>query len=128
MAPSPFFARIKQDVLAIVMSIPPGRITSFAEIGAHLDVMPRHVAYILRMLDPAEQKVVPWHRVVATDGALLTAKSPEQAHLLTSEGVAMTQSTIADIAGYGIAVLDLPHGVSAQRRPADAPKARPRKR
>lgn len=80
------------------------------------------------MLDPVEQEVVPWHRVVATDGALLAAKSAEQAALLTSEGVAMTQSTIADIARYGVTVVDLPHGISAQCRPADAPSAKPRKR
>jgi hypothetical protein len=57
MAKSPFFARIKADVLTIVASIPEGSVVTFRDIGAHLDVMPRHVAYILKMLD-AEERVV----------------------------------------------------------------------
>ncbi|WPB86228.1 hypothetical protein [Sediminicoccus rosea] len=65
MAKSPFFARIKADVLTIVASIPEGGVVTFRDIGAHLDVMPRHVAYILKMLDAEERAAFPAGRVVA---------------------------------------------------------------
>jgi methylated-DNA-protein-cysteine methyltransferase-like protein len=65
MAKSPFFARIKADVLTIVASIPEGQVLTFRDIGAHLDVMPRHVAYILKMLDAGERAAFPADRVVA---------------------------------------------------------------
>lgn len=65
MAKSPFFARIKADVLTIVASIPDGGVVTFRDIGAHLDVMPRHVAYILKMLDAEERAAFPAGRVVA---------------------------------------------------------------
>ena len=39
MAKSPFFARIKADVLTIVASIPEGEVLTFRDIGAHLDVI-----------------------------------------------------------------------------------------
>jgi methylated-DNA-protein-cysteine methyltransferase-like protein len=65
MAKSPFFARIKADVLTIVASIPEGEVLTFRDIGAHLDVMPRHIAYILKMLDTEERAAFPADRVVA---------------------------------------------------------------
>ncbi len=70
MAKSPFFARIKADVLMTVASIPEGGVVTFRDIGAHLDVMPRHVAYILKMLD-AEERVV-----AKAEGALDVARLP----------------------------------------------------
>lgn len=75
MAKSPFFARIKADVLTIVASIPEGSVVTFRDIGAHLDVMPRHVAYILKMLDAEERAAFPAERVVAkAEDALDVAK------------------------------------------------------
>ncbi|UPY38134.1 MGMT family protein [Sediminicoccus sp. KRV36] len=71
MAKSPFFARIKADVLSIVANIPEGEVVTFRDIGAHLDVMPRHVAYILKMLDAEERAAFPAGRVVASDAAAL---------------------------------------------------------
>lgn len=77
MAKSPFFARIKADVLTILASIPEGGVVTFRDIGAHLDVMPRHVAYILKMLDDAERAAFPADRVVAkAEGALDVASLP----------------------------------------------------
>jgi methylated-DNA-protein-cysteine methyltransferase-like protein len=59
MARSPFFARIKADVLRIVASIPQGRVVGFADMGAHCDVAPRHVATTLAMLDPIAAATLP---------------------------------------------------------------------
>lgn len=75
MAKSPFFARIKADVLMIVASIPEGQVVTFRDIGAHLDVMPRHVAYILKRLDAEERATFPAERVVASDPAALEVAS-----------------------------------------------------
>lgn len=100
MAGSPFFARIKADVLAIARSVPAGQAITYADIGQHLDVMPRHVAYILKMLpDPAAEGIDP-ARIIASDAAHPAI----------------------------VAVASLPHGVPRQTRPPDAPAAAPRKR
>ena len=65
MAKSPLFARIKADMLTIAASIPEGGVVTFRDIGAHLDVMPRHVAYILKKLDAEKRATFPAERVVA---------------------------------------------------------------
>ncbi len=111
---SPFYARIKADVLAIIRAVPSGRVVSFTDVGGHLDVMPRHVAHILATLDEMERATTPWHRAVRADGSMST-KPAEQAVLLAAEGAAEP-----------IAVAALPHGVPKQGRPPDAP--RPRRR
>lgn len=129
---SPFYARIKADVLAIVASIPTGRIATFADIGGHLDVMPRHVAYILAMLSDIEKATLPWHRVVAADGRLGVPKAgadgaPQRA-LLEAEGAAFDgEGRITDAVTRAVAVDSLAHGVPRQTRPATAQKA-PRRR
>jgi methylated-DNA-protein-cysteine methyltransferase related protein len=64
------FARIHREVMAIVGKLPPGRITTYAAIGAFLDVVPRQVAFLLaRRGDPARE-AAPWWRVVGADGQL----------------------------------------------------------
>jgi alkylated DNA nucleotide flippase Atl1 len=70
MPKSAAFIRIRNDVLAIVRAIPAGKLATCKAIGAHLDVMPRHVANILRMLSPQDTAVIPWHRVVSDTGPL----------------------------------------------------------
>jgi methylated-DNA-protein-cysteine methyltransferase-like protein len=129
---SPFFARIKGDVLAIVAAVPEGRVVSFADVGAHLDVMPRHVAYILSMLSDIEKATLPWHRAVAADGKLGVPKSgadgaPQRA-LLSAEGAAFDpDGRITDFVARRVDVAALPHGVPKQTRPAEAPVAKRRR-
>lgn len=101
MSKSPFFARIRGDVVAILASVPAGQVVTFADIGAHLDVPARHVAYILSRRD---------------DPALLGI-DPERA-VATADTVGRTV----------VAVAALAHGVPKQQRPADAPVSRQRKR
>jgi methylated-DNA-protein-cysteine methyltransferase related protein len=128
---SPFFARVKADVLRIVAAVPAGRVVTFADVGAHLDVMPRHVAYILSTLTEIEAATLPWHRAVAADGRLGVPKSgadgtPQRA-LLAAEGIAFDpDGRITDFVARQIEVAALPHGVAKQTRPADAPVARSR--
>src|SRR5690242_4806224 len=89
--PSPFFARIKRDVLAIVAAVPRGGLVTFRDIAGHLDISARQAAYILSMLDPIEAATVPWHRAVPEDGTLRTPKHDPngvaQRTLLAAEGV-----------------------------------------
>ena len=103
MARSAAYARIKADILRIVGAIPEGRVATFGDIGRHLDVMPRHVAYILAMLSDEEKARYPWHRVVADKGKLGKPKfngfGISQAELLAAEGIDATdQGMIADFA------------------------------
>jgi methylated-DNA-protein-cysteine methyltransferase-like protein len=108
-------------------------VVSFADVGRHLDVAPRHVAYILAMLDPIEAATLPWHRAVTAEGMLGTPKSgpdgaPQRA-LLAAEGAAFdAHGRITDFVARQVAVADLPHGVPKQTRPVDAPAPARRKR
>jgi methylated-DNA-protein-cysteine methyltransferase related protein len=70
MTGSDAYVRIKADVLALVGRIPQGRVATHKQIGMHLNVMPRHVAYILATLDDQDRNRVPWWRVVADGGAV----------------------------------------------------------
>lgn len=102
MPKSAAFIRIKAEVLAIVRGIPAGRVCTYADIGRHLEVMPRHVAYILATLTDEERDDVPWHRVVAESGALNRTKNgrgEEQRALLVAEGVVVTEAgSVVDLA------------------------------
>lgn len=123
MPKSPAFIRIRQQVLQIVASIPRGRVCTFQSIGAHLDVMPRHVAYILSQLDDGEKMTLPWHRVVAGDGALgaprFAPDGQSQAQRLAEEGVAIAGDAVApDLASHFVAAEQLAHGLPKQTRPA----------
>lgn len=130
---SPFFARIKGDVLTIVAAVPERRVVSFADIGAQLDVMPRHVAYILAQLSEIEKATLPWHRVVAADGRLGVPKAgadgTSQRALLAAEGAAFDHDgRITDFVARRIEVAALPHGVPRQARATEAPPAPGRRR
>jgi hypothetical protein len=100
MAGSPFFARIRRDVLAIARAVPEGQAVTYADIGHHLDVTPRHVGYFLKMLPDPEAEGIDPSRVIASN--------------LEHHDI--------------VAVASLDHGVPPQTRPPDAsPNYRPRR-
>jgi methylated-DNA-protein-cysteine methyltransferase related protein len=121
MSGSPFYQRIKGDVLTICRLIPRGRVVSFADVGRHLDVVPRHIAYILSQLDPVERETVPWHRVIAANG---TVSSAEQLSLLSGENAPIDGTRVSAATAVWIALADIPEMIPAEQRPADAPVAR----
>lgn len=124
MPKSPAFIRIKADVLKIVAAIPPSHITTFRSIGEHLDVMPRHVAYILTMLSPEEKTQAPWFRVVSDNATLgvpkIAANGKSQADLLGEEGILVSDNAITSaFERIFIPAAKLKSGVANQTRPAD---------
>jgi methylated-DNA-protein-cysteine methyltransferase related protein len=126
MAKSPFFIRIKSDVLRLVSAIPKGKVCSYSSIGEHLDVVPRHVAYILSTLEPMEKIHYPWYRVVGGDGKLGKLKRSQsgetQSELLRLEGVLVADNNIeSSLQKVFVQAEKLKSGVSKQVRPADAP-------
>ncbi len=132
MAGSPFFARIKTDVLTIVSAIPKGKVCTFSSIGNHLDVVPRHVAYILSTLESFEQIQYPWHRVVGNDGQLGQLKRADtgetQAELLALDGIVVSGNSIAaTFEKHFVTYEKLKSGVKKQTRPVDAPAAKVKK-
>jgi methylated-DNA-protein-cysteine methyltransferase related protein len=133
MAGSPFYARIKGDVLAIVSAIPRGKVCTFSSIGEHLDVVPRHIAYILSTLEPLEMLQYPWHRVVGNDGNLGKPKSADtgesQAVLLALDGVLVVEnSSAASFLERFVECARLKSGFKKQARPVDATVAKIKKR
>jgi methylated-DNA-protein-cysteine methyltransferase related protein len=124
MSGSPFYLRIIGDVLTICRLIPVGRVVSFANIGRHLDVVPRHIAYILSQLDSIERETVPWHRAVAADG---TASSATQLSLLNDETVALEGSRVPADSSAWIALAEISNMIPQQQRPANAPIAKSRR-
>jgi methylated-DNA-protein-cysteine methyltransferase related protein len=124
---SPFYARIKRDTLAIVQCIPEGRLVTYKSIGGHLDVVPRHIAYILASLEPSEYARFPWFRVVLDQGLLGKEKVNDlginQRELLALEGVIILPSgAIANFDELEVAVEQLNSGIPKQTRPANAPR------
>ncbi|HEY9735684.1 MAG TPA: MGMT family protein [Trichocoleus sp.] len=114
------FARIKDQVLTMTASIPEGRVSTYRSLGEHIDVMPRHVAYILTTLEEAEKAVVPWYRVVAEAGVLSAPSSGRvqtQRELLKQEGVEFADDRkLANFAKVFVAAADLDSGIAKQFR------------
>jgi methylated-DNA-protein-cysteine methyltransferase related protein len=122
MPKSPAFIRIKEQVLQIVASVPEAQITTHRSIGEHLDVVPRHVAYILSMLSPEEKMSYPWHRVVSENGSLgVLKRGPDgktQAELLENEGHVISRNAIGlSFERAFIPAVKLESDVSKQTRP-----------
>jgi methylated-DNA-protein-cysteine methyltransferase related protein len=131
MPKSPFFLRIKTDVLKIVAVIPKGKIATYRSIGEHLDVVPRHVAYILATLEKSDKEIYPWYRVVGEDGKLGARKTGEngesQSELLEYEGLTVLDNrVVGDLLKVEVTISKLRSGVPKQTRPAEAPRAKTR--
>jgi DNA transformation protein and related proteins len=96
MSGSPAFQRIQRDVLRLCAAIPTGRVCSYADLGAVIDVPARHVAYIVARLDDATRLQHPVHRLVGADGKL-PAKPAGVAALLAREGVLTAKGHVAQL-------------------------------
>lgn len=104
MAGAPSYAHIKADVLAVVATVPRGKVTTPTAIGSCLGVMPRHVSTVVAGLEAAERDVVPWHRVVADGGAVgRHPRRDEQIARLRADGLTVSPAGI--VAGLDSAML-----------------------
>jgi methylated-DNA-protein-cysteine methyltransferase related protein len=114
MGKSAAFARIKNQVLTMTSHIPAGRVSTYRSLAEHIDVMPRHVAYILTMLSLEEKDRIPWHRVVSDSGTISapkTSKALEQIEKLAAEGMQIDRAQkIIDFDRVFIAAADLESG------------------
>jgi methylated-DNA-protein-cysteine methyltransferase-like protein len=131
-AKSPFFARIRMQVLQLTAAVPEGKVCTYQSMGKHLDVMPRHVAYILSQLEPHEKLEYPWHRVVSGDLSLGAPKqNPDgtmQADLLRNEGLLVSgNKVISSVERVLIDAAKLPSGLAKQERPDNALIAKTRR-
>ncbi len=139
MTGSPSYAHIKADVLAVITTVPRGKVTSFTAIAKCVGILPRHVATIIAGLDASEIERVPWHRVVADGGAIgRHPRRDEQMRRLRADGLPV--SPVGIVGGLEGAMLvsvtrpgpgeqrDLPHaGVdgSGMTQVSEAGAARP---
>jgi methylated-DNA-protein-cysteine methyltransferase related protein len=68
--PSIAFARIRAEVIRLVAMIPPGKFTTYGSIAVHMNIMARHVAFVMSRLTTEESQSLPWHRVVGADARI----------------------------------------------------------
>ena len=94
MAKTTGLKRLKAQVLAVVVAIPEGRVTTYGAIGRYLHVTARQVARILASLTAEESEGLPWFRVVAANGVVSSTKlgavGREQIKRLVAEGLMVT--------------------------------------
>lgn len=92
-AKSPAFARIRAEVIRLVALIPEGKFTTYGSIAVHMNVMARHVAFVMSRLTDEESQALPWHRVVSADARLSPKMDAELRELqksrLESEGMSI---------------------------------------
>jgi DNA transformation protein and related proteins len=96
MAGSSAFQRIERDVLHLCAAIPAGRVCTYADLGAQIDVPARHVAYIVSRLDSNTRSQTPVHRLVGTGGKLPRQPANTEA-LLAKEGVNIIKGCVANL-------------------------------
>ncbi|HSI15979.1 MAG TPA: MGMT family protein [Chthoniobacter sp.] len=85
------FARIRAEIVRLVGLIPPGKFTTYGSIAIHMNVMARHVAFVMSRLTPEESATLPWHRVVSADARISprmdAALAKKQRKRLRDEGL-----------------------------------------
>ena len=75
------FARIRAEVIRLVGLIPTGKFTTYGSIAVHMNVMARHVAFVMSRLTEEESAELPWHRVVSADARISPNMKPSVAML-----------------------------------------------
>lgn len=90
-------------ILRAIASIPPGRVASYGEIAARAG-LPRRARLVGRVLGETPAGVVPWHRVLRSDGRIAFPPGSrgfrEQVRRLAAEGVLVRNGRV-DLAAHG---------------------------
>ena len=61
-------------MIRLVGLIPAGKFTTYGSIAIHMNVMARHVAFVMSSLTAEESATLPWHRVVSADARPIFAR------------------------------------------------------
>jgi methylated-DNA-protein-cysteine methyltransferase-like protein len=87
---------LPQQILAVVESIPAGRVMTYGDVAEFVGSRaPRVVGRVLAM----DGGTVPWHRVLRADGSLAPQLFSEQRQRLLAEGVRFRGDRV-DLAGF----------------------------
>lgn len=81
---------IVAKVRTLVVTIPPGSVVAYGEIGRALGISPRQAGRAVALLDDD----VPWWRVVYADGTPATCHEGGARALLEAEGVPFREGRI----------------------------------
>jgi methylated-DNA-protein-cysteine methyltransferase related protein len=94
-SPSIAFRRIRAEVIRLVGLIPAGKFTTYGSIAVHMNVMARHVAFVMSRLTEEEAERLPWHRVVGADARISPKMDAELARVqkgrLEKEGMRVNE-------------------------------------
>ena len=93
--PSIAFQRIRAEVIRLVGLVPEGKFTTYGSLAVHMNVMARHVAFVMRRLTEEESARLPWHRVVGADARISPKMDAELARVqrerLEKEGMKVNE-------------------------------------
>jgi methylated-DNA-protein-cysteine methyltransferase-like protein len=93
--PSIAFQRIRAEVIRLVGLVPEGKFTTYGSIAVHMNVMARHVAFVMSRLTEEESERLPWHRVVGADARISPKMDAELARVqrerLEKEGMKVNE-------------------------------------
>src|SRR5215813_9176191 len=100
------FERVFEQIYALVLEIPRGRVMTYGQIARLLDdrYSPRLVGWAMHAV-PQDERHIPWHRVINSQGGISTGKiilhEPElQRLLLENEGIVFTDKGRCDLRIY----------------------------
>jgi methylated-DNA-protein-cysteine methyltransferase related protein len=101
---------LKTKIIELANQIPVGKVVNYGKIGNILGVSGQLVGFMLSGMKESEWEELPWHRVVAKDGTISSAKlrfkGDLQKRLLESEGV-VVQNNQVDMQKYNFDFGDL---------------------
>lgn len=113
---------VRDEVFAVVRSIPDGRVMTYGQIASCLDnrISPRAVGWMLHRCPDG----VPWQRVVNASGGCSTDRLPDiptglQRSMLEREGVAFSAAGTLDLERYRWRPPPLAAGAAVWGEPAD---------
>src|SRR5512138_2650680 len=100
------FERVFEQIYALVLRIPRGRVMTYGQIARLMDdrYSPRLVGWAMHAT-PQDGRDIPWHRVINSKGGISTGRiiiaEPQlQRYLLEAEGVVFDESGHCDLSVY----------------------------
>lgn len=93
-----------ERIIAVLRSIPAGRVTSYGAVAASAG-LPRGARQVARILHSLSRSLhLPWHRVLRSDGSIALPEGSGrelQAALLRAEGVELAGGRSVDLERFG---------------------------